>query len=617
MRPGRDRHHDGNSPFAHRSRRTGRRCAAGMLLASRRGGRAGAGVGEAEAATTTDPSPFGTLLRRHRLAAGLTQEELAERAGVSARAVSDLERGGGRRPRLATVALLAAALDLGPAPRAALLAAARPGADAASGPSMRAPAGAPTGSLPVYLTSFVGREQEDEEVRRLLGRARLVTLTGAGGVGKTRLALHVAAGLRGAYPDGVWLADLAPLASPADPSLVAQAVLVALGARGAPGQTGPDALADHLRARRALLVLDNCEHLTEGCARLLDALLRACPELAVLATSREPLRVAGEVSWSVPALPVPPAAASAGVLAYPSARLFAERAAAAAPGFVVDDASADAVARLCRGLDGLPLAIELAAVRVRALTPEQIADRLEDRFRLLTAGERAAPPRHRTLAASLDWSHDLLAEPERALFRRLAVFAGGFDLGAAEAVCAGAGLSAEEVPGLLAGLVDRSLVVAGGAAGDPPPTAPARGGGGFRYRLLETVRAYALERLERSGEADAARGGHGAYLLELAGRGALAAESGWTAWLGCMERERDNLPAALDLAVGRFGGDDPAAAERGLRLAVALAPFWSARGPVAEGRGWLTALLVRSERTADAVLRARALAALGELSAAQ
>ena len=338
--------------------------------------------------------------------------------------------------------------------------------------------------LPLPLTSFVGRAHEVGEVRALLGRTRLLTLTGPGGVGKTRLAVEAAAGLVDEYPDGLWFVDLAPLAEPA---LVARAVADAGRVAVHTGLPVDATLAKAIGERRILLVLDNCEHLVESCARLADVLLRTCSELRTLATSREILGTTGEVTWPVPALTLPPAdgvRALASLAASEAVRLFAERAAAARPDFELTEANAAAVARICRRLDGVPLALELAAARLRVLSPEQIAARLDDRFRLLTGGNRTALPRHQTLAAAVTWSYDLLRDDERLLFRRLSVFAGGWTLEAAEAVCGGpAGGGSKPVPepvlDTLARLVDRSLVLADEA------------GGGVRYRFLETIRQYA------------------------------------------------------------------------------------------------------------------------------
>jgi non-specific serine/threonine protein kinase len=375
------------------------------------------------------PSPFGELLRRHRAAAGLTQAELAERAGLSARGVSDLERGARRAPRRATLARLAAGLRLPAAERAAL---------AAAGRRPRAPVGPrPPPNLPLPLTSFVGRARELAEVAALLPTTRLLTLTGAGGVGKSRLALAAAERARAAYPDGAWLVELAALA---DPGLVPHAVAAALGVREQPGRPPAETLAAWLAGKRLLLVLDNCEHLLDACAQLAEALLRAAPGLTILATSRERLSAAGEVAWRVPPLaaPAPGApAAPAALTCVDAARLFVARAGEVAPGFALTGATAAAVAAICRRLDGIPLALELAAAWAATLSPEQIAMRLDDSLRLLTGGRRTAPARQRTLRATLDWSHALLTGPERALLRRLAVFAGGFTVEAAEAVGAG------------------------------------------------------------------------------------------------------------------------------------------------------------------------------------
>jgi predicted ATPase len=291
--------------------------------------------------------------------------------------------------------------------------------------------------LPLQLTSFVGRAREVGDVRALLGRTRLLTLTGPGGVGKTRLALEAAAGLVDGYPDGLWFVDLAPLANPL---LVARTVADAAGVAEHPGEPVDAALAEAIGDRRILLVLDNCEHLIEPCARLADSLLRACGLLRVLATSRELLGTTGEVTWPVPALSLPPAdptPALDSLAASEAVRLFAERAGAVRPEFELTDANAAAVARICRRLDGVPLALELAAARLRALSPDQIANRLDDRFRLLTGSNRTAVPRHQTLTAAVTWSYDLLGEAERVLFRCLSVFAGGWTLEAAEAVCGG------------------------------------------------------------------------------------------------------------------------------------------------------------------------------------
>ncbi|TCJ20197.1 hypothetical protein E0L93_02075 [Rubrobacter taiwanensis] len=304
-------------------------------------------------------------------------------------------------------------------------------------------------NLPAALSSFVGREREIPEVRRALSMTRLMTLTGTGGCGKTRLALEVARDLAGAYPGGVWLVELAPLSEVA---LVPQAVAGALGVREQPGRPPEDALADHLKSRSLLLILDNCEHLVDAAARLTDALLRACPKLRVLATSREPLGVSGEMVWTVPPLSLPDADAqptAERLMQTEAVRLFVERARSRLPRFELNEENGAAVAAVCRKLAGIPLAIELAAARTGALAVEQVAQRLENSLGLLTGGARMLDPRHRTMRATLEWSHELLSKPERALFRRLSVFARGFSLDAVEEVCSGAGVDGSEVLDLL------------------------------------------------------------------------------------------------------------------------------------------------------------------------
>jgi len=319
-------------------------------------------------------------------------------------------------------------------------------------------------NLPATRSSFVGREREMVEVRRELAMTRLLTLTGTGGCGKTRLTLEVARELVGAYPDGVWLVELAPLSERA---LVPQALAAALGVQEQPERSLTDTLVDFLRKKKALLVLDNCEHLVDAVARLTDILLNSCPHLRVLATSRETLDVEGELNWLVPSLSVPRLRRppTVGELeGYESVRLFVERAQYRNPAFSLTPENAQAVAKICKRLDGIPLAIELAAARV-GFSVEQIATRLDDSLRLLTAGSRTASPRQRTLRGALDWSYDLLSKPERVLFARLSVFAGGWTLEAAEAVGSGKGIEEEDVLDLVSRLVDKSLVVVGTTAG--------------------------------------------------------------------------------------------------------------------------------------------------------
>jgi non-specific serine/threonine protein kinase len=468
------------------------------------------------------------------------------------------------------------------------------------GPGQRPPA--PPAVLPVYPTSFVGRDAESAEVTRLLTTSRLLTLTGAGGVGKTRLALQVAAGLRGAYPDGVGLVELEALSEPA---LVPAAAAAALGLPEETILPLPTALVDLLGPKRHLLVLDNCEHLVEACAVLVDRLLRGCPHLRVLATSREPLGVAGETTWAVPPLSLPPneptsagpPATASQVLTYEAVRLFRDRARAARPDFEVVDETAAAVAEVCRRLDGIPLAIELAAGRVRALSVGQIASRLDDRFRLLAGGSRTALARHQTLRATVDWSWGLLAPRERAVLRRLAAFAGGCDLEAAEAVCRGGDVAPEEVLGLLAALVDKSLV------------AVEERDGAVRYRLLETIRLYAAGKLAGAREEHETRRRHRDWFLLWAERtdadlgGLLPAR-----WHRRLTAEQQNLRAAL-----RWSKADEGGADAELRLVAALARFWYHRRGTGEGRVWLADALSRCRAPTPA--RADALAVAGRLEA--
>jgi predicted ATPase/DNA-binding CsgD family transcriptional regulator len=451
----------------------------------------------------------------------------------------------------------------------------------------------PKGNLPVALTSFVGREREIPEVEGLLAETRLLTLVGPGGCGKTRLALRVAAGLEERLGDGAWWASLSSLS---DPDLVPNAVGSALGVRETPDRTPIEALAAFLEAKGPLIVLDNCEHLIWACAALVDVLLRSCPGLKVLATSREPLGVAGEVSWPVPPLSLPDQQQNAGdLLRFGAVRLFVERARAAIPDFALTQENASAVARLCAKLDGMPLAIELAASRARVISPGQILERLDDRFRLLRGG-RTSVPRHKTLRATIDWSHDLLSGAEKVLFRRLSVFAGGWTLAAAEKVCAGDGIAEDEVLELLSFLVDKSLVLRthGGAGGEA------------RYRMLQTIRQYAAERLAESGEALGRR--HADYFLTLAevAEPAMVGPD-QAAWMERLEHEHDNLRAALGWFEER--GD----AERGLRLAAAPLRFWWFRGHLNEGRAHLETLLDLPGASVRDEVRAKALHTLGIL----
>jgi len=415
-------------------------------------------------------------------------------------------------------------------------------------------------NLPVQLTSFIGRDAEMTQVRALLAGSRLVTLTGAGGVGKTRLALEVAAGMMPEFSVGVWQADLAPLT---DPGLVPITVARAIGLRDAPRRSTMATVTGFIGPRRALVLLDNCEHLLDACAQLAEDMLRTCPGLVILATSREPVGVAGEAIWRVPSLPVEADAVE----------LFADRAQRARPGFAVTPDNHAAVAEICRRLDGIPLAIELAAARLRAFSPAEIAAGLHDRFRLLTGGSRTAARRQQTLRASVDWSHALLTEQERILFRRIAVFAGGFDLDAAEAVGAGNGLDLHQVLDELVSLVDKSLVVAEESQGTT------------RYRLLETVRQYALEKLGDSDEANTVRTRHRDYYTRLATRRDRPPTGHVSGHTARMEGDIDNLRAAFQWSL------ELSESETALRLASALQPLWLGGSRQLEGLAWFDAAL--------------------------
>ncbi len=452
-------------------------------------------------------------------------------------------------------------------------------------------------NLPAQVSSFVGREAELAAVRALVGGSRLVTLTGTGGAGKTRLGLQVAAGLLDGAGDGVWFADLAPLR---DPDLVALTVADVLGVRQEPGRPVVDTVAEAVGGRSLLVLLDNCEHVIGACAKLADALLRGCPNLALLATSREPLAIGGEYVYRVPSMAVPADGDDAGAIrASEAVRLLGDRAAAQGVPLAQDEQTAAVVGRICRRLDGIPLAIELAAGRLRVMPPGELEARLDERFALLTGGSRAALPRQRTLRAMVDWSWELLTSPERAVLARLSTFAGGFGLAGAEAVAADPEAPAGEVLGHLGALVDKSLVQFGDT-----------GAGPGRYRLLETVRQYAAGQLAALGPAaaDAARIAHRDYYLALAEAAAphLVA-AGQAEWLDRLDAELGNLRAAIAFSQTQ---PDP---EPGLRLAASLRMYWKARGHAAEGADVLQALLDAPAAQGTTLPRARALAAAAHL----
>jgi non-specific serine/threonine protein kinase len=434
-------------------------------------------------------------------------------------------------------------------------------------------------NLPTELSSFIGRKREITAVRQLLQTTRLLTLIGAGGVGKTRLALRVMSEVAHSYADGVWVVDLAPVA---DPTLVPKAVASALDVQEQPGRALHDTLADAVRRRALLLLFDNCEHLVQSCAELTEVLLGACPRLCIMATSRQALRIAGETVWRVPSLQMPElvdAAAVVRVSHTEAVQLFVERARAAQPAFVLSDLNVSAVVQVCHQLDGIPLALELAAARLSALSAEQIAARLDDRFMLLTEGSRTALSRQQTLRSMLDWSHALLSGRERVLLRRLAVFAGGWTLEAAEVVCADETLQASEILDLLAQLVGKSLVVAD-AQGEK-----------VRYWLLETMRQYAWEHLRTAGEEEHMRRRHAAWCVALSEEAQPRLyRTEQVQWLEQLEREHDNLRLAL-----AWSHAQPNGSIRVARLARALWWFWYLHGHLNEGRYWLDLVVLLPE----------------------
>jgi non-specific serine/threonine protein kinase len=452
-------------------------------------------------------------------------------------------------------------------------------------------------NLAEQVSSFVGRDREVGEVHRLLGEARLVTLAGPGGVGKTRLALQAAAEALDGSNDGVWFVDLAPID---EPSLVPASVAKVLWVREETGRPITETLVEALRDRKLLVVLDNCEQVVTAAAKLAETLLRGCPRVGLLATSREPLGIAGEHVYRVPSLgvPAPDVEDPAVVAACEAVRLFVERAGQQKPGFSLDDSNAAVIARLCRRLDGIPFAIELAAARLRSLSVHDLDSHLDKRFRLLTGGARTALPRQQTLEALIDWSHDLLSSPEQAVLARLAVFSGGFDLQAAEAVCPGDDVEDFEILGYLDTLVDKSLIQADDTAG------------AVRYRLLETMHDYAAAKLaKRDPEEQAAVSrAHRDWHLGVAEQAAPHLRGrGEVEWADRLDAELDNLRIALATSLT---DPDP---EPGLRLAVALSDYWFIRGYGVEGAETLRAHLDRPEAQAPTLLRGRALAAAGHL----
>jgi predicted ATPase/class 3 adenylate cyclase len=452
-------------------------------------------------------------------------------------------------------------------------------------------------NLPQQVTSFIGREQALVDLKRLLPTARLLTLTGSGGCGKTRLSLQVAADLLEQFPDGAWLVELAPLS---DSDLVPPTVASVLGLKEEPGKPIIQTLIEYLKDKRLLLLLDNCEHLLEACAKFADALLRHCASVQIVASSREGLGINGEQAYRVPSLALPDpkkAHTPVSVAQFEAVQLFIDRALLARPDFQLTAQNASRLASVCFRLDGIPLAIELAAARVRSLSVEEINRRLDHRFRLLTGGSRAALPRQQTLRSLIDWSYDLLQDSEKLLLRRLSVFAGGWTLDAADRICSGDDVEDGEVLDLLTSLIDKSLVAVDESEA------------GFRYRLLETVRQYARERLVENGGTEAVRARHRDYFLALAeeaDKKLLGAEQ--ADWLRRLEKEHDNLRSALEWS------DAEAQAREDLRLCAAMHRFWFTRGYLAEGRQWCARIFAKGAPAQPTLEYARALNVAGSLA---
>lgn len=465
--------------------------------------------------------------------------------------------------------------------------------------------GSPTLHLPTYLSSFIGRKQEITEIQQRVAANRLVTLTGPGGCGKTRLAYEAARGMQDEFVDGVWAPEFASLL---DGALLPQAVASSLNLGEQSGVSLTRTLIDHLQSLQALLIFDNCEHLIADCALLVQTLLVSCPNLKILATSREPLKVSGEAVFDVPPLSMPdpqpwrrPSSPKQALPVYErseAVRLFVERASSAAPKFSLDVENGPWIAEICRHLDGMPLAIELAAARVRSLSLRQIAGRLDDRFKLLTLGTRTSPERQQTLLATLDWSYELLTKEEQLLFRRLSVFAGGWTLEEVEDVCFDDRLQPSEVLDLLTSLVDKSFVMTTSFKGEN------------RYGMLETVREYAKQRLTESGEQSRVQQKHAETFLEIVRK--MVSGGSWLVWprdansVKQLEMEHDNFRAAL----GWSANHD---LETAVQLAAKLAQFWQQRGYLGEGLKWFETILSSGHEISEPV-RAESLLFIGYLS---
>ena len=509
---------------------------------------------------------FGEWLRQRRHILDLTQQELADQVGCARITLRRIEAGA-LRPSKELALILLDQLGIPKAEQEIWLRFAR-GLSESPEKSKESFTSQPTTNLPVLLTSFIGREKEQREIVSLLEKYHLVTLIGPGGVGKTRLSLEVGQEMLKKHHDGVWLVELAPVL---DPLLVPRTTALAIGLRDESQRPVIDMLSDYLRDKQMLLILDNCEHVVDTCARFIDTLLKSCPGLKILATSRESLGIMGEATYRVPSLGLPDMEQSVeNIRDYESVRLFEERAQLLQIGFLVTPENSSSVADICHRLDGIPLAIELAAARVKMFSTEQIAARLEQSFNLLTTGHRTSLPRHQTLQAAIDWSHDLLSPAEQTLFRRLSVFVNGWTLEAAESVCSDADIKSENVLDLLTQLINKSLVNTKERHNQS------------RYHMLETIRQYAHDKLSCTGEIDSNRTRNLTYFITLVEeaepelRGPNQVE-----WFQRLELEHPNMRAALGWALKRDSS------EAALRLCVALALFWATRGYITEGRQWL------------------------------
>jgi predicted ATPase/DNA-binding XRE family transcriptional regulator len=536
-----------------------------------------------------DEISFGEWLRQRRHILDLTQQELADQAGCARITLRRIESGA-LKPSKELAAILLEKLGTPEEEREAWLRFAR-GLAGFPERFTDSIASKPLTNLPAPLTTFIGREKEQSEIIKLIGKYRLVTLVGTGGIGKTRLALKVAEQVLGDYPHGVWLVELAPLF---DPTLVPRTTALAVGLRDEPQRPVIDMLSDYLREKKLLIILDNCEHLLNACAQLADTLLKECPSLKIFTTSREALGILGEATYPVSSLGLPDFQQTFEELSdYESVRLFEERAQLAKMDFLLTEENVSAIANICKQLSGIPLAIELAAARIKMFTPEQITERLSDQFKLLTGGSRTALPRHQRLQAAIDWSYDLLSPTEQTLFRRLSVFVNGWTFEAAEFVCSDTNIKSEDVLDLLTQLVNKSLVYTEEIQSQT------------RYHVLEIIRQYANQKLKESDENKLLRDHHLNYYLNLAETAAphlIRPEQ--LEWLARLDTDYDNLRTALGWTLSK---DPP---ELSLRLCAALGRFWLIRCYWIEGSKWLAKALAKPTKvltTVEKVVYVRAL----------